>query len=91
MPIAFRAHGRPICSVLKLRKRHKGRRCLSDCDACRRPDRCPFQAATSARPVSTGSFVTDYAMSCARKRGLPALLPETLDGIGFLLFPRAVL
>src|SRR5262249_46404613 len=58
--------------MLKSREGHKGRRCFSDCDACRRPHRCPFrQAATSARPVSEGSSLQTTPCRVPEKEGSP--------------------
>ena len=57
---------------VEVRERHKGRRCFSDCDACRRPDRCPFRrAATSARPVSKGSSSQTTPCYVPEKEGSP--------------------
>jgi hypothetical protein len=71
--------------MLKLRERHKGRRCFSDCDACRWPDRCPFrQAATSARPVSKGSSSETTPYYVPEKEGSRVVIGSTRR-IGFLL------
>src|SRR6266702_4135527 len=68
--IACRSRGRPTCSMLKLRERHKGRRCVQT--ASLPTARCPFQqAATSARPVLKGS--SSHITRChAPEKGAPA-------------------